>query len=122
MIQEAEAWANSHNLRCPQTFGEYLDDPSLIDEDRLRSHGGCVLSATLTTVPPDFQYQIRAERTYVVARFPGSPSIGPYKVYPKVQAFIAEQRLKPAAPVIEIYTISGDQMTTEYLFAVDNAK
>lgn len=51
VLQEAENWAASHGLHCAQTFGEYLDDPHEIDEDRLRSHAGCLLEAPLATAP-----------------------------------------------------------------------
>lgn len=118
-IKEVEAWAKDHNTRCAQTFGEYLDNPEAVDEDRLRSHGGCVLSTPLPTTPPDLQYQKRAERSYAVGRFNGSPAIGPYKVYPKVRRFLDEHHLRSSAPVIELYTINGNEMITEYLFAID---
>ena len=118
--EEVEKWAGEHNLRCPQTFGEYLDDPQAVDEDRLRAHGGCVMPNELSSIPPDFQQQIRPERLYAVARFSGSPAIGPFKVYPKLRRFMEDQRLKSSSPVIEIYTVNGSQVSTEYLFAIDN--
>lgn len=119
-IEEVEKWAAEHNMRCPQTFGEYLDNPETVDEDRLRSHGGCIMGASVETVPPDFQYQIRPEKLYAVAKFTGSPAIGPFKVYPKLRKFLEEQRLKSSSPAIEIYTVNGSNVTTEYLFAIDN--
>ncbi|MBX3022160.1 MAG: GyrI-like domain-containing protein [Bdellovibrionales bacterium] len=119
-IQDVERWVGEHNLRCPQTFGEYLDNPEAVDQDRLRSHGGCVMPAEVSNVPPDFQQQIRPERYYAVAKFSGSPAIGPFKVYPKLREYMEEQRLKSSSPVIEIYTVNGSQVTTEYLFALDN--
>lgn len=119
-IKEVEDWVGDHHLRCAQTFGEYLDNPELMDEDRLRSHGGCILSKPLPTPPPaDFQAQHRPEKSYAVGHFEGSPAIGPYKVYPKVRKYLSEHHLKSSAPVIELYTIQGDQMTTEYLFTID---
>lgn len=118
-LKEIENWALAHNVRCPQTFGEFLDDPESVDEDRLRSHAGCVLADRLATAPPEYQSQHRPEKLYAVGRFQGSPAIGPYKVYPRVRAFLDEQRLKSSAPVIEMYTVNGDNVTTEYLFAVD---
>lgn len=120
VIQDVEKWAAERNLSCPQTFGEYLDDPQGVDEDRLRSHGGCILKARLDSPPPDMQTQSRPERLYAVGRFEGSPAIGPLKVYPKIRQFLIEHRLTSASPVIEIYTVNGSGMTTEYLFAIDN--
>lgn len=121
-IQEVEAWAHEQNLPCATTFGEYIDDPQIVDEDRLRSRGGCVLKGKpAAPPPPELEYQVRPERTYAVGHFDGSPAIGPYKVYPKVQKFLAEKRLKSSSPVIELYTVNGENVVTEYLFAVDNA-
>lgn len=119
-IEEVEKWALDHNMRCPKTFGEYLDNPEAVDEDRLRSHGGCIMGASVETVPPDFQYQVRPEKLYAVAKFDGSPAIGPFKVYPKLRHFLEEQRLKSSSPAIEIYTVNGSSVSTEYLFAIDN--
>ena len=119
VIQDVEAWAAEHKLSCQTTFGEFLDDPQSVDEDRLRSRAGCVLKAPLAVPPADFEYQQRPERTYAVGHFDGSPAIGPYKVYPKVQKFLNDQRLKSTSPVIEMYTVSGEDVVTEYLFAVD---
>ncbi len=92
------------------------------DEDRLRSRGGLRdqghpggAAPARTRVPGP------AERQYAIGHFDGSPAIGPYKVYPKVQKFFGEKRLKSSAPVIELYTVTGEEITTEYLFAVDNA-
>jgi DNA gyrase inhibitor GyrI len=118
-IREVENWAQTHGLNCPQTFGEYLDNPEAVDEDRLRSHGGCILTSAPATVPSEYQYQHRPERSYAVGRFEGSPAIGPYTVYPKLRKFLDEHRLKSSSPVIEIYTVNGDKVTTEYLFAID---
>lgn len=120
VIQEAEKWTREHNLPCSKTFGEFLDNPETMDEDRLRSHAGCVLSTPLDTPPPEFIYQVRPERTYAIARFSGSPAIGPLTVYPKLKEFMEERRVKSSAPVIEMYTVNGNEVTTEYLFAVDN--
>lgn len=119
VIHEVESFVQDHHMPCTQTFGEYLDNPETVDEDRLRSHGGCLLTSPLAVIPPEFQYQKRPERSYAVGRFAGSPSIGPYKVYPKVRHFLNEHKLKSSSPVIELYTVNGNEMTTEYLFAID---
>lgn len=121
-IQAAEAWAREHHLPCPRTYGEYLDDPQGVDQDRLRSHAGCLLGSVPGEKPPaSFTYEERPERRYAVARFTGSPSIGPFKVYPKLEAFLQRERLASSPdPVIEIYRINGDQVETEYLFPLAN--
>lgn len=119
-ISAVETWAKDNKVSCEKTFGEYLDNPQAVDQDRLRSRGGCILQGPLTNPPPEFQYEQRPERQYVVARFSGSPAIGPLKVYPKAQEYIASKRLKTDPAAMEIYLIRGDLVETEYLFPVDS--
>ena len=118
-IGEVETWASKNNVACPRTFGEYLDSPEAVDQDRLRSRGGCIVQKPLTRAPAEgMRLEDRPGRRYLVARFEGSPSIGPFKVYPKVYAFIESKRLKSDGPVLEIYTVNGDAVLTEYLFPI----
>lgn len=122
VITEVENWAQQHNIPCSRTFGEYYDDPRQKAEDRLSSFGGCVLNAPLPeeaikALPPRFTHKPIPARERVVAVFEGAPSIGPFKVYPTVEEFMAAQRLKQTGAVIEIYDISGARTArTEYLF------
>jgi AraC family transcriptional regulator len=119
-ISEVEAWAKAQNIPCAQTFGEYLDDPQAMDQDRLRSQGGCVLSAPLSEFKHDFHASELPETKYVVAHFEGSPSISPFKVYPKVKDYLEEHRLTASVSVIEIYSVNGEKVTTDYLFNITN--
>ncbi len=120
LIHAAEQWASINNVHCPRTFGEFIDDPQAIDQDRLRSRAGCVLLTPLNTLPTEFKFEERPEQLFVVARFSGSPSVGPFTVYPKVRDFMDQNRLKAAGPVIEIYTVDGSDVTTEFLFPIEN--
>lgn len=120
VVQEVEAWAKQNSIRCELTFGEYIDDPAAQDQDRLRSRGGCALTLKpQADMPEGLNYEERPSRRYVIGVFEGSPSIGPFKVYPKIQDFIQEQRLKSTGPVIETYLIRGEKVTTEFLFPLD---
>ncbi len=108
-----------NNLSCARTFGEYLDNPEAIDQDRLRSRGGCVLSTAYQGKLPDgMHYEERPANRYVVGRFTGSPSIGPFKVYPKIFAYLDSQRLKSTGTNLEVYTVNGEEVSTEYLFPI----
>jgi AraC family transcriptional regulator len=119
VIAEVEKWAHDNQQSCKRTYGEFLDDPAAVDQDRLRSRGGCVLERPLTAAPPEgFTVEKRPARRYVVARFSGSPGIGPFTVYPKAFEYIERERLKSDGPNIEIYSVSGQSVTTEYLFPV----
>lgn len=117
-IEMVERWAEARGLNCARTFGEYLDDPSAVDQDRLRSRAGCVLAAPYSGETEDFTLETRPRRTYVIARYNGSPAIGPFTVYPKVFEYIQTQRLKLEGPTLEIYSVHGKAVDTEYLFPV----
>ena len=122
VIQEVESWAKLHNIDCTQSFGEYIDDANMVEEIRLRSRGGCIVSEIPKELPEGFKSQEIPARSYVTAIFEGSPGIGPVKVYPKAAEFMREQGLVMDGPVIEIYIIHSEkEMTTTYLFPLASA-
>ncbi len=120
-IQAVENLLKNHGLACPVSFGHYLDDPDKTDVARLRSDGGCLLSTTWS--PEGAGKQILSGQIdggeYVVARFEGSPSIGPFVVYPKVKHFIQSHQIKLRNDVYELYRINGKKLSTEYLFPIE---
>ena len=120
---EDEAWAKSIGEKCAISFGEYIDNPETTDEDRLRSRGGCVLSSAEVlngkSLPAGYSIANYDKRLAVVATFGGSPSIGPWKVYPKAKEFIEAERLSIAGPVLELYEVlSPTTGRTRYVFPV----
>jgi AraC family transcriptional regulator len=135
VIQEVETWAKANSIECKKSFGEYLDKPDQVEEIRLRSKGGCLLSAAefeqlknlgtentrfKINLPEGFELSHRPAAEYIVASFEGSPGIGPMKVYPKVEQFMTANNLKSASSSIEIYEIKDGprNMTTTYLFGL----
>ncbi|MGZ3743238.1 MAG: GyrI-like domain-containing protein [Pseudobdellovibrionaceae bacterium] len=117
VIEEVEGWAKAQHIDCSESFGEYIDDANVVEEARLRSHGGCIVNDIPTPLPPGFQSREIPVRKYVMATFDGSPGIGPLKVYPKVESYMREHHLTLNGPVIEIYVIHSEKaMTTTYLF------
>ncbi len=122
VIEEVESWAHGLGWRCQISFGEYLDDPNETNEHHLRSHGGCVVPGPVEPedLPEGFNYRYFPEGEFVVARFRGSPALGPMKVYPKAVRFIHQQNLEVAHEVIELYTNEGPEFETTYLFRILN--
>jgi hypothetical protein len=116
VIMHAEAAAKQNSLDCEQAFGEFFDNPKEVDEDRLRSRGGCISRSSFQHVPDTFETDTIPEQRYVIAQFAGSPAIGPVKVYPKVQAYMEEQRLHGTGEAIEIYVPKNGSVETTYLF------
>jgi len=117
-IERVEKWAKENGIACPKTFGEFLDDPSVVDPDRLRSNAGCVLHQTVT--PSDgLLFRTQPSLLFVTAEFSGSPAIGPWKVYPKMTEYAETHRLVRASNVFEVYTLLGDgKMSTRYLWPI----
>ncbi len=130
IIQEVEKWSKSQGLKCRLSFGEYFDDPGLVEEGRLHSRGGCIVDPLVenekviiekirNSVPKDFMVDIIPETKAVVALFSGAPGIGPLKVYPKAEKFIMENKLQKKDSVIEIYEIfDAKSMQTTYVWPV----
>lgn len=126
IISEVEAWAKANGEPCLLSFGEYFDNPETVDEDRLRSRGGCLTSndkiktlASSGQLPVGYSAASIAARDALVANFAGSPAIGPWKVYPKVMADMKTLDLELNGPVLEIYEIlSPTSGRTRYVFPV----
>jgi AraC family transcriptional regulator len=129
-IEEVEKWSRTQGLKCRLSFGEYFDDPSVVEEGRLHSRGGCLVDPLVSSeavlfeklrseLPKDFSADVIPETKAVVALFSGAPGIGPLKVYPKAEKFIAENKLQKKDSVIEIYEIfDAKTMQTTYLWPV----
>jgi effector-binding domain-containing protein len=118
VIEEVERWAVKNDEACQISYGEYIDDPNVVEEDRLRSNGGCVVLKDWTgKMPEGIVYRELPRRLYVIAIFYGAPSIGPQKVYPKVREYMEQQGLVLDAPVIEMYERLPEQkLRTIYHF------
>lgn len=120
VIEEVETWAKAHQIDCTQSFGLYRDDPRQTEEGRLQSFGGCWVAAAPTlALPQEFHVETWDQPYFVKAVFEGSPGIGPYKVYPKVEDYISEKGFRKLPGVLEVYVIhSQKEMTTTYYFPV----
>ncbi len=125
-IEPVEKWAKENSVPCPLSFGEYLDDPDKVLEERLQSNGGCIVSEEPKILSSQFSFREIPRRFYLTAEFDGAPSIGPMKVYPKAMKWIEQNHFVLGGPVIEIYSMvkannSADDKAqlnvhTQYLF------
>ena len=125
VIDEVERTFKEANIDCPMAFGRFLHDPNVVPHDRLESHGGCALPTTTNAVEKfaksnNYQIDRIDKKEYLVATFNGSPSVGPLRVYPEVEAWMNKYGYKNKGPVIELYQTTGpDSLTTRYLFTYD---
>lgn len=126
VIEKVEKYMASEGMPCTRTFGEYPDDPRKMEEARLRSKVGCVVTEVPANLAEDYFVGEIPAHHYVKAVFKGSPGIGPLKVYPRVNEYREKHGLKEDGAVIEIYEIhsitENNAMTTTYLFPVAKAE
>ena len=129
-IEDVEAWAKKNKFKCRLSFGEYLDNPNLVEEGRLRARAGCLVDSLVpseqqqfekikNSLPSGLKSDTIHPMTAVVAIFTGAPGIGPLKVYPKAEDYIKDEKLIPLGSVFEIYEIfDAKSMQTTYLWPV----
>lgn len=119
-IQDVENFVTSQDESCRQSFGEYFDDPNLVDEDRLTSRGGCLVNKVPENLPEGLKAGTIPQHLYVSAVSTKAPSLGPVKVYPKIFKYIKRHHLSLAGAIIEIYEFESDSTgKTRYLFPVE---
>jgi len=120
-IEKVEAWAKEKGIDCKDSFGQYLDNPDIVEEARLKARVGCMVQEKPMDLPADFHFQTVPAAHYLQVVFDGSPSIGPIKVYPKALEYIQNKKLKSQGAVIEIYRVHNEkEVTTTYLFPLEN--
>ncbi len=117
-IMEVEKWAKENNITCLQTFGEYLSDPEEVDEANLRSHAGCVVEKEIENLPNKWASRTVQFFKSIEAVFKGSPAVGPFKVYPKVDEYAKEKKLELLSFVFEFYEVHESDMRTRYIFPI----
>ena len=132
VIEEVETWARANGLKCRLSFGEYFDDPRVVEEGRLTSRGGCLIDALIKAevtqfeklkinLPDDLKTVEIPKSKSVVALFTGAPGIGPLKVYPKAEDYISEHHLVRKSSVIEIYEVfDRKSMQTTYIWPLQD--
>lgn len=124
LITEIETWAQQNGISCLETFGLYTDDPAIVENERLRSFGGCLLTEvewqkiSTLKLPENFETTIFERKKFLVGKFDGSPWIGPYKVYSKANDIIASENQSEFFPVLEVYKTDRITIQTTYFFPI----
>ena len=116
-IQEVEKWAQARNIDCRRSFGHFLDDPEIVEHERLRSVGGCVVDQVPESLPSDFKTIILPSEKYIVAYYAGASALGPWKVYAPVYSELRQRQISRPSVVTEFYYFdSNHEFLTQYLF------
>ncbi len=129
-LEEVEDFFLKAKLDCSKSFGRFIDDPKLVDENHLKSQVGCKIEQKISNSDLNFLKANNIKilnlepQKYIKAEFAGAPSIGPFKVYPKITKWIKKNNKSLSGPIIEVYKRDSLQknkdkkITTSYLFPV----
>lgn len=117
-ISEVEKKAQGLGVKCRITFGEYLDNPNTMEHARLTSLGGCVLESGEVIQKSELLEKTIPARAVVQGIFHGSPSLGPYKIYPQLFKALAAKHLQMSGPVLETYQSNDGPFLTTVMFPV----
>ena len=133
-IEAVEKWSKEQGLKCRLSFGEFFDDPRVVEEGRLKSRAGCIVDPLIdqeqtlfselkSKLPDGFLHDTIPQSHAVVALFSGAPGIGPLKVYPAVEEYMLENKLIRTGSVIEIYEVfSKNSVQTTYIWPIHAPK
>lgn len=120
LLNEVEKKVISDQLPCEKTFGLFLDNPKMIEEDRLRSEVGCVLAVSPPHVPKGLSLKRWQSPRNLHASFTGSPAVGPFKVYPMIEKWFAQNRLPMSHESLEVYMVGArGSVTTDYYIPIN---
>jgi len=90
-------------------FSVYLDDPSVVPREHLRSLGGCLTDTLFTAPPAPYRSATQDSVEAVVATFRlrsfFSYMTGVFKAYPALDDFLRRRGDTLTGPVIEIYDL-----------------
>ncbi len=111
-------------------IGVYYDNPNKVEAAKLRSLGGCLLDeadeALIASLKSKgYRVGLLPARPSAVTSFPfhGALSIylGMWRVYPKIAAYWAENKL-PECPLVEIYDTPGKRTFYVIPFNIEQAR
>ncbi len=115
---------NNYDIETTKGFGLYYDNPQKVEKAKLRSIVGCVVEGRsvedLIKVSNKYGVKKYPSSKSVVAEFPykGKMSIiiGIFKVYPKLSAYIKEQKYTQT-PIMELYDQANKKI--EYISSIN---
>lgn len=119
IFQNIEEDSKTKGFPCNESFGLYLDDPRVVDHERLRSHLGCLWRQENPSInPTGYKLFFWPKQKVVQAQFKGSPALGPLKVYKEVFSYAEKRGIRLKKEVLEIYTRGQEtnDITTTYVF------
>ena len=112
--QEADSLVRQQNIEAGIACGMYLDDPSQVGQENLRWRVGFIVGDSVKTMEP-LKFMTIAGGEYLVASIKAHPMVAPFKTYPAIHAWLAENPYDAIGAAYELYNDNG---MVEVLFPV----
>ncbi len=113
--QQVDSLIKKENIEVGMRCGIYLDNPAKINQENLRWRVGNIVQDSLEVTPPLMCLTIENHQ-YLVASIRANPMIAPFKTYPVIEKWLAENPYKAEGPSCELYHDDG---LIEVLFLVN---
>ncbi|MFO7864538.1 MAG: hypothetical protein R6U85_11095 [Salinivirgaceae bacterium] len=109
---------NDYKIETYKGFGQYYDNPKLVDKTKLRSEAGCIIEPKdvqkLVQIDIPFRVKTIPVKKYMITEFPykGKLSVmfGIFKVYPALEKFTMQNNHSIDGSIIEIYDVPGKKI------------
>jgi hypothetical protein len=92
----------------------YYDNPEKVEEDSLRSIGGCLVALPVAGLEEPYRYTKIARTDAVVGTFPIRSFLsymsGVLKFYPKLEQFTVGEDIEVLGPVMELYDMEHNEI------------
>ncbi len=123
-IRTVALYAGQQVGRTPaRGFAVFFDEPQEMEAAALRSIAGCIIDSLIAEPDTPFVSVRVAQFPAVVGTFRlrsfFSYMSGVFKFYPALAAYLREEKLELAGPVVEIYDL--DRRVIEYVAPLDDA-
>jgi effector-binding domain-containing protein len=109
---------NKYEIETYKGFGQYYDNPKLVDKNKLRSEAGCIIEPKdvqkLAQIDIPFRVKTIPVKKYMITEFPYkgklSVMVGIFKVYPALEKFTMQNNHSIDGSIIEIYDVPGKKI------------
>ncbi len=113
--QQVDSLVKQQNLEVGMRCGAYLDDPAKVAQNNLRWRVGNIVQDSVEVMEPLKCLKIE-EHQYLVASIHANPMIAPFKTYPAIEKWLADNPFEANGPAYELYHDDG---LIEVLFPVN---
>ena len=111
---QVDSLVKQQDIETGIACGAYLDNPSQVDQAKLRWRVGYVVNDSVETIEP-LMFKTIENREYLIASIKAHPMVAPFKTYPAIEEWLTAN---PYDVVGEAYELYNDSGVVEVLFPV----